>query len=248
LSEIMKTAFEFGVLSERDPGGFSDGSAPPRSLTSAVYKQLREQILAGAIPPGTKLLITNLTTRFGVSSSVVRESISRLTADGLTEGIDQRGFRVTPVSLKDLDDLTMLRTEVENIALRRSVAAGSKEWAQEVSAAFDALTAALEVSHSDPGLYEALNDRFHTTLISACDSPRLIGFRKQLAEHAARYRRLSLKLGASALTRHESHRRLRDAALAGDADALTAEMTRHIRDAFEAVHRGLATNPDALEL
>jgi DNA-binding GntR family transcriptional regulator len=66
-----------------------------------------------------------------------------------------------------------------------------------------------------------------------------MAFRQMLFEHATRYRRLALKLGAHAHTRHESHQRLRDAALNRDVDVLVFEMTGHIRDAYEAVRQGL---------
>jgi len=213
-----------------------------RSLTSAVYQQLREDILSGDLPPGTKLLIASLTSRFGVSSSVVRESVSRLTADNLAELVDQKGFRVTPVSRRDWNDLCMLRTEIEALALRRAVANGNEAWINEICAAFDALEASLNDvhdSHASVPAYEALNDRFHMALIATCDSVRLMTLRKQLFEHAARYRLLARRMGAGARARHESHRRLYEAARARDVDSLVEEMKRHILGNYEAVLDGL---------
>ena len=58
----------------------ADRPAPARSLIGAVYQQLREEVLSGALRPGEKLLITPLAARYGVSASVIREELSRLTA------------------------------------------------------------------------------------------------------------------------------------------------------------------------
>ncbi len=77
----------------------------PRTLTSAVYERLRRDILSAQLLPGQKLHIAHLSKGFGVSLAATREALSRLVADGLVQVADQRGFRVSPVSTADLQDL-----------------------------------------------------------------------------------------------------------------------------------------------
>jgi hypothetical protein len=93
----------------------------PRSLTSAVQERLRADILATRLLPGQKLHIAGLAKQFSVSLAAVREALSRLVADGLVLASDQRGFRVSPVSLADLADVTQTRIDIEGLALRRSM-------------------------------------------------------------------------------------------------------------------------------
>src|SRR5688572_19680166 len=84
-----------------------------RTLASAIYARLRADILSCRLRPGEKLLIGPLGRRFNVSIASVREALSRLVADGLVVAEDQRGFRVSPVSLADLRDVTNTRIELE---------------------------------------------------------------------------------------------------------------------------------------
>ena len=93
----------------------------PRSLTSAVQERLRADILSTRLLPGQKLHIAGLAKQFSVSLAAVREALSRLVADGLVQASDQRGFRVSPVSPADLRDVTQTRTDIEGLALRRSI-------------------------------------------------------------------------------------------------------------------------------
>jgi hypothetical protein len=89
-----------------------------RSMTQDVYERLRADILACRITPGSKLRINELCLSLGgVSLGAVREALSRLVADELVMSEPQRGFTVSPVSARDLEDLTAARIEVEGWCL-----------------------------------------------------------------------------------------------------------------------------------
>ena len=122
----------------------------PRSLTSAVFERLRRDILTARLSPGQKLNIAHLSKGFGVSLAATREALSRLVADGLVQAIDQRGFRVSPVSHADLQDLTRTRIDIEGLALRRSIEQGGEEWLAAVEGAFASLLAVPYRNPSDP--------------------------------------------------------------------------------------------------
>jgi DNA-binding GntR family transcriptional regulator len=75
----------------------SDGRPRSRSprfdSTEVQYTRLRKEILEGAFAPGTILLKTALSARYGVSRTPVREALGRLAQDGLIER-STRGFRI----------------------------------------------------------------------------------------------------------------------------------------------------------
>src|ERR1044072_6004861 len=96
----------------------------PRTLASAIYAQVRADILSCQLRPGDKLLVGPLSRRFNVSVASVRDALFRLVADGLLLTEDHRGFRVQPLSLLDLRDMSKTRIEIECLALRRSIAFG----------------------------------------------------------------------------------------------------------------------------
>ena len=208
------------------------GGGGPRTLTSAVLERLRADILSTKLVPGQKLHIAGLAKQFSVSLAAVREALSRLVADGLVQASDQRGFRVSPVSPADLEDVTHTRIDIEGLALRRSIERGDRAWLGSVEAAFAALNAVPFRDAEQPAKHNevcmARHGAFHRTLVNACGSPWLLGFRDILHEQSERYRRLSIRreTGQSRDVDAE-HAAIVAAVLRRDADAAVAALTQH---------------------
>ena len=76
------------------------------TLSTTLVARLRNAIMRGELLPGSKLNLDRLRTAFGVSLSPLREALCRLENDGLVALIDQRGYRVTPVSASNLTELS----------------------------------------------------------------------------------------------------------------------------------------------
>lgn len=208
-------------------------SEPPtaRSQTSLAYQQLRVDILLGRHAPGAKLKINELAEAMGVSPGAIREGLSRLTAEQLVVSQDQKGFTVAPLSIEDLEDLTDLRCEVEAIALRRSLENGDDAWEAAVLAAAHRMNRVPPKGAQDPAAmlaWVARHADFHTALVSACGSRRLLDLHTQLYEQSERYRGLSTRADGDRDVVAE-HQALVDAALARDADRLVDLMVKHIR-------------------
>jgi DNA-binding GntR family transcriptional regulator len=220
-------------------GGEAAGSRP-RSLTSAVQERLRADILATRLLPGQKLHIAGLAKQFSVSLAAVREALSRLVADGLVQASDQRGFRVSPVSLADLADVTQTRIDIEGLALRRSIEKGDDAWLASVKSAWGALKAVPYRYPDDPTVhYEEWVVRhriFHRALVNACGSQWLLGFRDVLHEQSERYRRLSIRREVGRPRDVEAeHEAIVGAVIARDADAAVRALSRHFRITKEFV-------------
>jgi DNA-binding GntR family transcriptional regulator len=115
------------------------GRVAGQTLSEGVYQELRTDILACKLHPGAKLQINTLAEAREVSLSGVREALARLSAEGLVVSEPQRGYRVAPVSLEDLTDLTMTRIDVENLCLLRSIEQGGVDWETAVVAAMHRL-------------------------------------------------------------------------------------------------------------
>lgn len=113
--------------------------ATASTLTEQVLAGLRTDILAGRFQPGTKLRVSDLSERFQVSASAVREALNRLSEQGLAESLPHRGFRVTPLSIDDLQDLTRARVLLESMLLRESMRLGDLNWEATVVAALHKL-------------------------------------------------------------------------------------------------------------
>lgn len=208
--------------------------ASPRSQTSAAYARLREDILAGRLQPGARLKIAEIACTLEVSPGAIREALSRLVPEQLVVLRDQKGFLVAPLSIEGLEDLTDIRCEIETIALRRSVLRGDIAWEGSVLAAAHRLRRTKILTSADRSLNREWVERhrtFHTALVSACGSPRLLDIHAQLYEQSERYRSLSFPtLGEAERDRQGEHQALADAALDRNADGLVELTVKHFRE------------------
>lgn len=222
------------VLTVKDP---EVAGTSPRSQTSLAYETIRNHIIGGEHPPGKKLKIQDLAEDLKVAPGAVREALSRLVSDQLVISRDQRGFIVAPLSMADLEDLTDLRCEIEAIALRRSVAKGDVDWEVRIISAAHRLRAE-QPPHPGKGAIEApwvkRHAEYHTALVSACGSDRLLDLHSRLYEQSERYRLLSA-FGEGKRNVADEHQELVDLALARDADSLVDRMTAHIRKTTELI-------------
>src|SRR5215510_7903009 len=146
----------------------------PATVAESAYARLRTDILDGTLSPGMKLKLEALRARYDVSINTLRETLSRLAADGLVEAEGQRGFTVMPASLADLIDITETRRLLECHAARLSVERADLEWESLLVAAYHKLSRAEELVVQDAdkhaSLLETYNRQFHIALISGCNS------------------------------------------------------------------------------
>jgi DNA-binding GntR family transcriptional regulator len=210
-----------------------------RTLASAIFSQLRDDIITCRINPGEKLVVSAISARFNVSLAAVREALSRLVAAGLVIAEDQRGFRASPLSIDDLMDLTHTRIEIECLALRRSMANGGDEWRERVRIAWNALQSlprmlATEPGHHNPA-WAAMHSKFHAALVSACGLTWLMNFRYTLYEQSERYRQMAVAIKPDGRDVDAEHRLIVETALGGDTQQATAEMAKHIERTATAI-------------
>lgn len=165
------------------------------TLSSSLVRRLRDCILRGELLPGSKLNLERLRTAFGVSLSPLREALCRLENDGLVALIDQRGYRVTPVSAGNLTEIIRLRVELEGLAVKEAIQHGDVAWEGRVLATLHQLSRCKRGSRSaeEQEAWEIAHRAFHGELISACQMPLLRQFCATLHDQSDRYRRIFLK-------------------------------------------------------
>lgn len=221
--------------------------AKPITRGESVFLQLREDILAGRLEPGSRLRFEVICRSYGTSVGVVREALSRLAAQGLVQSEPQQGFRVAPISVKDLLDLTDARCEIEGLVLRHAVEQGDLEWESRVVAAHHSLERTPTRIGDDPGVfnedYPKVHKEFHRMLLVGCANSRLLDIALSLRDAAEMYRRSADRpVGYSHRDGAGEHLRILEATLARDADAAVEALTVHIRNTTDY----LLQDPNAL--
>jgi DNA-binding GntR family transcriptional regulator len=220
------------------------------SRTVSAYQQIRSDILAGRLEPDRKLRIQELAANLGVSPSVVREALSRLSAESLVVAEPQRGFRVAPINAEDVKDLTEVRIDIELKCLRRAMSEGDVAWEAAIVAANHALIRTPQDIFDVSDEWTAAHAKFHYALVVACDSPWLLRIREQLFAQGERYRRINIRMSGEDRDLRSEHARLADAVLSRDLASASELMSQHLRltetltlESLRSRHAGLARTP-----
>ncbi|MFF7854389.1 GntR family transcriptional regulator [Streptomyces sp. NPDC007904] len=93
--------------------GISGGGAVTRStLRQQIADALRDEVLAGRLQPGQEFTVKEIADQYGVSATPVREALVDLSAQGLLDADQHRGFRVHEYSVDDFRGMIEARTLV----------------------------------------------------------------------------------------------------------------------------------------
>jgi DNA-binding GntR family transcriptional regulator len=200
-----------------------------RTLIERAYQELREDIVNGKLAPGTKLLIEHLKDRYQVGAGTLREALTRLLSDALVITEGQRGFKVAPIAIEELIDITHLRVTIETQALRDSIRQGDAQWRKDLQQSYEILS-----QFEQPLLpayakdWEKANAKFHVALLAACTSPWTLRVLHQLTQNGERYRRYAIGLQTERDV-HSEHELIFNAAMEGNEARASLALEAHIR-------------------
>lgn len=212
-------------------------------LAERAYRALRQAIVRGDFEPGARLRVEELSQRFSVSSSPLREALNRLSEQGLVRALENRGFRVAPLTAAGVSDLARVRTLVECDALRDAIAHGTDAWEAHAVAAGHALALAERRLGDQPRSLDddwaARHRAFHLSLYAACTSPMLLDLADVLFDNAERYRRWAARWRQAPRHKHNEHQQLLKAALSRDVERAVELLRLHISRTEQLVSAAL---------
>jgi GntR family transcriptional regulator, carbon starvation induced regulator len=147
---------------------------------------------------------------------------------------------VAHVSRDDLADITQMRTVVEIEALRLAIAQGDDAWEAEILGALHQMRRHIERTGNEfregaPD-FDRLHKGFHTALLMACGSKRLLAAHSDLYDQAYRYRRVMMRAVDSAEEFVTTHQHLAERVLARDVDGAQAMLKSHLRSTLDYVY------------
>ncbi|MEV3913227.1 MULTISPECIES: GntR family transcriptional regulator [Streptomyces] len=94
------------------PGSSSNGAVTRSTLRQQIADALRDEVLAGRLQPGQEFTVKEIAEQYGVSATPVREALVDLSAQGLLEADQHRGFHVHEYSLDDFRGMIEARSLV----------------------------------------------------------------------------------------------------------------------------------------
>ena len=179
--------------------------------------------------------------QLSMSKTPVREALGRLVAEGLIEAFPRRGYRVTPVTVKDINDLFAIRAMTEGTAA--SMAALNL-----TSADLDRLETLAEARY-EPSQGESVqsfvkaNRDFHIAIAEGANNPRLLAMVAALSRrmYAALLSRCALSRDVNPET-SDDHRRIVGVLRLRDPDQARAAMVEHSEHTQQGILKALISS------
>jgi DNA-binding GntR family transcriptional regulator len=192
--------------------------------------QLADEIVRGALAPGSALDETDIARRFNVSRTPVREALRQLAASGLVEARAHRGAVVAQPSIERLGGMFEAMAELE--ALCAGLAAERMMPAERYR--LEAIHEELRVlSHAgDPDRFHEVNERFHSAIYAGSQNGHIAEITLATRKRVQPFRRAQFRNLGRLAQSHAEHDRVVVAIMRGDRTGAANAMRAHI----ERVH------------
>lgn len=214
---------------------FSPAESP--NLREVVYEKIKEAIVKGQIPAGSRLSEIDLSRQFEVSRTPVREAIRQLAETGLVRLSSRRGAYVLLPTAKDMRDLYEIRTALELISVEHICAAPpevlhtSRRVFEEVSNEWDAVK------------FMEMDEEFHAELSRHAGNNYLDALLSQVGALIQLCRRYAIG-NIPKVSSSMEHIAIIDAIIAGDTDEAKRKMKLHLDHTRDALLEYIKAHPE----
>jgi DNA-binding GntR family transcriptional regulator len=226
----------------------NDGGLELRSLQRQIHDQLLGRILRRDLQPGERISPPDVAAALGVSITPVRDAVNQMAAEGLVTVMPRRGTVVSPISIRDIEELyeirLMIEPEAAEAAATRATAeeiAGLRELAARVEAA--PAVGGDELDDLETYLREIATDaELHASVVAAAHNRRLDALYAGLRTNVVIARAVFPRLYRAQPHRQGEHQRIVDAIGVHDGAAAREAMKTHLRRALADTLRHVEEN------
>jgi DNA-binding GntR family transcriptional regulator len=226
---------------DHEPGGSGPGLGAPRagrdSASARAYDILKELILNCQLPPGASLNEGRLAESLAMSKTPIREALRMLAHEGFVEVLPRQGYRVTEMTLADVQEIFHLRLLLEPAAAALAAERASADQLQALRALAEDGTDV--VTAHDFAALIARNREFHVLLAEASGNARLAATLRHLLEEIQRLFLAGLDLREGVEEQRGEHRDLVAALLKGNHHLAHDIAVRQIESSRERVMEAL---------
>jgi DNA-binding GntR family transcriptional regulator len=198
-----------------------------KPLSEEILRQLRREILDGAFRPGERIRQEDLARRYGTSRIPVREALKQLETEGLVSLTSNVGARVASLEVGELDDIYLMREQLEPLAIRLSTPNLTEEDIDALRQLVEAMDVAADIE--DPSEWIKLDRQFHFRTYAGVDRPRLLKVIESLWDGTQQYRRAYVRLTGRFAAAQQDHLQILEALSARHARQAEKLSLRHIK-------------------
>lgn len=197
------------------------------SLSHQVFDQLEKAIIKGDIPAGTVITESELSARYGVSRTPIREAVSMLEQEGLVDA-KHNGVKVVGISQQDLFDLMDIRIMLEGKACAAAAETITEEGIEKLKATFRLQE--FYVTQGETEDISRMDTDFHHILFQYC-SRTYARFLNEIHKKLQKYRSVALDERSRAEQSIYEHKAILAAIEARDEKAIERTVTKHVTNA-----------------
>lgn len=205
-------------------------------MSSTIYAKLKDQILNLEYPPETMLNENDMTEKFNVSRTPVRDAFKALQNEGLLEIRPHIGTFVTKINLNDIADALYMRTVVEQAVFSDLAYSYNPIQAVKARVILQKQKELIQTDLPPEALNHAfirLDDDFHYSLYVAAGREQLS---HMISMHIAHYHRfralLDLEGGRDINVRYQQHVSILEFILSKKIEELRTLLYEHINQGF----------------
>lgn len=204
-----------------------------------VQERVRQAILEGLLPAGSRIDQNQLAEDLNVSLVPVREALKMLEGEGFVQIVPRRGAFVTDASLDDMQDLYFTRQLLEGQAAYHAAPKITPDHVATLNRLYEKMGNALK--QHDYHEFMKLNRQFHFTIYDAAGSRYLSSIIAGMWELAERYRYRYLFLKNHGDAIQAEHRRIIEACQTRDSKALRDAILYHMQRTLNAIQDYIAS-------
>ncbi|MFT2110615.1 GntR family transcriptional regulator [Marinomonas sp. 2405UD68-3] len=204
-----------------------------RTLRADVVEKLKDAIISGDLPPGTKLVESQLSSLLGVSRGPLREAIRQLAEQGLIDNIPYTGTYVANITVQAIRELYSFRTELEQFAFKLVWEQRDDAFHDELILQLEKLSLAIKSDDHIATIFEELE--LHNVVYKHCGHALLQDTWQRLRGRLHLYFTLHQKAHNRTGPYINAHDKYVKLALGDDLPAMLDHITEHMQQGYQKV-------------
>lgn len=196
-----------------------------KSLSDIAYGKIKKMLLDFELHPGSPVTEILLMEKLGISRTPVRQALQRLEQEGLMRLTPRKGWFVAGVSLRDIQEIFVVREALEGMAARLAAELITQERLDELSIYMKKIARQKEsdgIDAIDPG------DILHARIFEAVDNQQMNRVLKLYDDQLSRFHIMACKLPGRALLSYKEHYKVLQALIERDGEKAERAMREHI--------------------
>ena len=214
---------------------------PKLPMALQAHAWIRRAILTLKFKPNEALSEKELSLRFGISRTPVREALIKLADEGLVDIKPQSGTYVSPIRVTEVVEAQFIREVLETAVVAKAAASADAGLKKSLRVNLQAQEAA--IADGDLPEFLRLDEAFHHSFPDFCRLPRAWRVIQNVKGQLDRVRYLSLPHPGHVGQLYAQHKAIAESVVAGEADVAAEHMRHHLREVFRSIDELMHEQP-----